>query len=118
MSRSLNSIEIASVCHEANRALTRIVGDVPVQPAWEDEDRGIRNSCINGVGFVLDHPDAPPSASHENWLKQKVADGWTLGPEKSIEKKTHPAMVPYAQLPEEVQRKDRLFKAIVLALRD
>lgn len=113
----MNAIEIAKVCHEANRALTSIIKDVPVQPPWEEEDHGIRNSCINGVGFCLDNPDAPPSASHENWLKQKLADGWVHGPEKSIEKKTHPAMVPYEQLSEAVRRKDALFKAIVAALK-
>ena len=113
----MNSIEIASVCHEANRQLTRIIGDVPVQPPWEDEDPGIRNSAINSVAFNLDNPDAPPSASHDNWLKQKIADGWVWGPEKSLEKKTHPAMVPYEQLPAPVKRKDALFKAIVAALR-
>lgn len=113
----MNAIEIASVCHEANRQLTRLIGDVPVQPAWEDEDPGIRNSAINGVAFNLDNPDAPPSESHENWLKQKLADGWRFGPLKDMEKKEHPAMVPYADLPKAVQRKDALFKAIVGALR-
>lgn len=113
----MNSIEIASVCHEANRQLTRIIGDVPVQPPWDEEDAGIRNSAINGVAFNLDNPDAPPSASHDNWLKQKIADGWTLGPVKDVERKTHPAMVPYGDLPKAVQRKDALFKAIVGALK-
>lgn len=117
MKKTFTAIEIASICHEANRQLTRLVGDVPVQPAWDDEDPGIRNSAINGVGFVLDNPDAPPSASHDNWLKQKIADGWKLGPVKDVEKKTHPAMVPYGDLPEAVKRKDALFKNIVLAFR-
>lgn len=109
--------EIAKVCHEANRALTSIVGDVPVQPRWEDEAEQIRQSCIKGVEFNLANPDAPPSASHDNWFKQKVADGWVFGPEKNVEKKTHPAMVPYGDLPEPVKRKDALFKNVVAALR-
>lgn len=113
----MNAIDIASVCHEANRQLTRLIGDVPVQPPWVDEDPGIRNSEINGVAFCLDNPTAPPSASHDNWLKQKVADGWKLGPVKDMAKKEHPAMVPYGDLPKAVQRKDALFKAIVGALR-
>lgn len=108
--------EIASVCHEANRQLTRILQDVPVQPAWDDEDAGIRASALNGVQFVLNNPALPPSASHENWLAQKQQDGWVWGPAKDLAKKTHPAMVPYAELPRDVQLKDALFQAVVKAL--
>lgn len=117
MKKIFSAFEIATVCHEANRQLTRLIGDVPVQPAWDEEDPSIRNSCVRGVEFNLANPDAPPSASHDNWLKQKIEDGWTLGPVKDIEKKTHPAMVPYGDLPDAVKRKDALFKNIVSALR-
>jgi len=39
------------------------------------------------------------------------------GPERSELEKTHPALVPYEQLPEAVRKKDALFKAVVNALR-
>ncbi len=113
----MTPIEIASVCHEANRQVTRIIKDVPVQPAWDDENEGIKASSLQGVEFVLANPDAPPSASHDNWLKYRKEQGWVLGPVKDVEKKVHPALVPYEELPKDVQRKDALFKAITLALR-
>lgn len=112
-----DAVQIAVVCHEANRALTRIIGDVPMQSEWHLEHPDIQRSAIKGVEFALANPEAPPSAQHAAWLKQKIEDGWVLGPVKDVEKKTHPAMVPYGDLPEPVKRKDLLFKAIVGALR-
>jgi hypothetical protein len=47
---------------------------------------------------------------------QKLADGWKYGPVKYPEKKEHPCMVPFAELPKEQQLKDALFRHIVPAL--
>ena len=49
-------------------------------------------------------------------MAAKIADGWVLGATKDAEKKTHPALIPYEHLAPEVQRKDKLFTAVVLAL--
>ena len=104
--------DIASICHEANAALCRSHGDTS-QPDWEDAPEWQKDSAIAGVKFCLDNPDAPASANHESWMKQKVADGWVYGEVKDPEAKTHPCMVPYGDLPTEQQAKDHLFKAIV-----
>lgn len=113
----LSNEEIARVCHEANRGLTQVLRDVPVQAGWDEAPEEQRLSCLDGVRFVLEHPEAPVSASHENWLKMKEGQGWKWGPVKDPEKKEHPAMVPFHQLPLGVRKKDALFKAVVLALR-
>jgi hypothetical protein len=44
------------------------------------------------------------------------ADGWRYGEAKDEGAKTHPCPVPFAELPEDQQRKDALFVAIVQAL--
>jgi hypothetical protein len=59
---------------------------------------------------------APASASHENWMKEKEADGWKYGTIKDPEKKEHPCIVPFEQLPKEQQFKDHLFRGIVHAM--
>ena len=106
---------IARVCHEANRAYCRSIGDNS-QPSWDEAPDWQRRSAENGVAFQLANPDATPSHSHEEWLKEKAAAGWTYGPVKDPEKKEHPCFVPYEELPEEQKRKDVLFIAVVRAL--
>lgn len=103
------------VCHEANRAYCRAIGDNS-QPSWDDAPEWQKKSAVEGVRFCRENPDAPPSANHDSWLKVKEADGWKYGAVKDADKKEHPCFVPYDQLPVEQQRKDALFKAIVAAL--
>lgn len=112
----MNNVDIATICHEANRAYCQIIGDSS-QPSWADAPDWQKRSAINGVNFHLYNPHAKPSQSHDNWFAEKVADGWKYGPVKDPEKKEHPCCVPYNHLSEEQQVKDKLFKAIVDALR-
>lgn len=113
---NLDKIErIARVCHEVNRAYCEALGDLS-QPAWEDAPAWQRESARMGVDLHL-CGDFGPEASHIGWMQQKVADGWTYGPEKNPELKQHPCMVPFAELPREQQAKDFIFRAVVHALR-
>lgn len=106
---------IARVAHEVNRAYCQALGDDSQSP-WDEAPRWQRQSAIDGVKFHLANPDAGPEASHENWLRDKVADGWKYGLTKNPETKEHPCMVPFDQLPREQQAKDYLFRAVVRAL--
>ena len=40
-------------------------------------------------------------AVHAAWMRERLAAGWTLGPERNDAKKEHPCLVPYDELPEE-----------------
>lgn len=102
---------IAGACHEANRLLCLAIGDDSAV-AWEDAPQWQKFSAVSGVRFQLANPNAPASASHENWLKDKEAAGWVFGEEKSAATKTHPCMVPFDELPVEQQAKDHLFKLV------
>ena len=106
---------IAAVCHEANRRYCREIGDNS-QKTWEESPWWQKQSAFAGVVFVMDNPEAPPSAAHENWLKHKTDAGWTYGPEKDEDAKKHPCILPYDGLPAEQKIKDNLFRSIVLAL--
>lgn len=107
--------EIARVCHEANRAYCSSIKDNS-QTDWYHAPAWQRESAINGVKFHIGNPGASASASHENWMAEKEAEGWGHGPVKDEALKTHPCMVPFKQLPLEQQRKDYLFKAVVNAM--
>ena len=111
----MNEEQIAKVCHEVNRAYCLALGDTS-QPVWEDAPQWQRESAILGVRLHINNPDAGPEASHESWMAQKLADGWTYGTEKRPELKQHPCMVPFAELSKEQQAKDFIFRAVVHAL--
>ena len=113
---SLEKVEmIAEMCHEVNRLWCQRNGDHS-QPNWKYAPDWQKKSAINGVQFHHGNPDAGDSASHDSWQKEKIADGWTWGPEKDPENKTHPCLVPFEELPEIQQKKDALFRAVVHAL--
>jgi hypothetical protein len=45
--------------------------------------------------------------AHEIWSRQRLADGWRLGPQRHDEKKQHPCLIPYEELPESEKIYDR-----------
>jgi hypothetical protein len=87
------------------------------QKHWNEAEEWQRESAIKGVQFKLENPDAKDDAQHNAWMKDKVDAGWIYGISKDAEKKTHPCIVPFEQLPLFQQKKDALFCAIVDALK-
>lgn len=108
----MQTTDIAKICHEVNRAYCAALGDHS-QPAWSDAPEWQRSSAIKGVEFTIANPDAPPSASHDSWLKEKRDTGWKYGSVKDPVRKEHPCFVPYDELPLEQKVKDYLFQAVV-----
>jgi len=45
--------------------------------------------------------------THEVWAAGRIAEGWTYGAKRDNEKKTHPCLVPYEELPESEKEYDR-----------
>lgn len=114
----MNIEQIAQIAHATNREYCLTIGDNS-QPTWEYAPEWQKKSAITGVEFHLNEhtsgAPAKPSASHDSWLAEKVADGWKYGPVKDAAKKEHPCFVPYEELPVEQRLKDYLFSAIVAA---
>lgn len=106
---------VARVVHEALRAWARGHGQEDI-PAWERAPDWMIASTRRSVCDALERPDETGEAQHEQWLRQKMEDGWQYGPVKDPEKKTHPLMVPWEALPDFERRKDRLLQAVVRAL--
>lgn len=107
---------IARISHEVNRAWCQFTGDTS-QEVWAKAPAWQRDSAIAGVKFHFANPDAADSASHDEWMREKIAGGWTYGPDKNPAEKKHPCLVPFEALPPEQQFKDRLFRTIVHAAR-
>lgn len=58
--------------------------------------------------FLKQHLELLAEAEHQGWEEQKRMEGWIYGPPpKDNDKRTHPLLVPYSELPEEEKEKDR-----------
>ena len=44
---------------------------------------------------------------HDIWAKNRIAEGWQYGMKRNDERKEHPCLVPYADLPENEKEYDR-----------
>lgn len=103
---------VAEACHEANRAYCESLGDNS-QLSWENAPEWQKSSTLMGVLFHMKNPNADASASHQNWLEGKQAEGWSYGPVKDVENKRHPCFVPFNELPIEQQIKCHIFRSVV-----
>jgi hypothetical protein len=112
----MKTLDIALICHEANRAYCHAVGDDSQKP-WIEAPEWQKLSAIKGVEHRLANPESLPEDSHKSWIMEKEESGWKYGEVKDENLKTHPCMVPYAKLPLEQRLKDALFIAIVDALK-
>jgi excisionase family DNA binding protein len=108
--------DIARVVHAANRELQIVQGDPVPSPPWDEAPDYQVREAVAGVQEVLRDPDLTAERSHELWCDRMRADGWVHGDVKDPQRKTHPTLLPFAELPEEQQLKDRLFIAVVRAL--
>lgn len=101
---------IAKYVHGVNRKYCMALGDYS-QEEWDNCPDWQKTSAINGVRFVLDkNCEVNSEETHNSWLKEKESDGWIYGEEKDPDKRTHPCMVPYDDLPENQKFKDYLFQ--------
>ena len=116
MELTLIQYHIAQACHEANKVWCEANGDFS-QKHFEEAEGWQQDSAIDGVKFRLANPDAKEDAQHNARMESKIKDGWVYGEVKDAEKKTHPCLVPFEELPLFQQKKDKLFSAIVDALK-
>lgn len=115
-SHDVTAEDIARVVHAANRELQIVQGDPVPSPPWDEAPDYQVKQAISGVQEVIRDTELTPERHHQLWVDRMRADGWTYGETKDFDRKTHPTMVPFGELPTEQQLKDRLFIAIVRAL--
>ena len=108
-------IKAAMYAHQMNKRWCELHGDYS-QKDWDEAPLWQRESCIAGVRAYAENMALQPQDNHQNWMDYKRAEGWKYGPVKDVEKKEHPCMVPYFELPQEQQAKDHIFRLVVLSV--
>lgn len=120
MKRELTVSEIeacAHAAHEANRAYCRMLGDYS-HATWDSAPEWQKASARAGVLNIARNNITTPEQSHEGWMNHKLANGWRYGPVKDADKREHPCLVPWNELPAEQQVKDILFTTVVRGMID
>lgn len=64
------------------------------------------DSQLNALKEFLKNPMMTVEESHENWVQYKFSLGWKFGPVKDEDKKEHPDLVPFEELPKVEREKD------------
>jgi ppGpp synthetase/RelA/SpoT-type nucleotidyltranferase len=59
--------------------------------------------------FSDDEVERMAIAEHGRWTADRLLDGWRWGPDRDVERRTSPYLVPWDQLSEEVREIDRTF---------
>jgi hypothetical protein len=64
----------------------------------------------DAASFTLTGPEIETLAiaEHDRWMRERLADGWTLG-DKDVEQKKSPYLVPFEELPDDIAELDRMF---------
>lgn len=68
---------------------------------------------VHAIEQIVENPMMiTPETLHEMWMEDKISRGWVHGDEKDPVKKTHPCILPYAELPPEQRVKDAIVHAV------
>ena len=104
------NVRRAVFVYEAAR-LEAKVSDRPIVPeCWENRDASFKAQFINVVGRQCSDDKFPSAeAAHDSWWRKYESMGWVYGKERDPEKKTHPDMIPFGELPKSEQDKDEIF---------
>lgn len=79
---------------------------------WRGESVAYQPKPIDTAGVTLPRDlvaltEQLAENAHDVWASQRMAEGWTYGPRRDDQAKTHPDLVPYADLPESEKEYDR-----------
>lgn len=64
-----------------------------------------KNICLDETILLLSEQLA--RNSHDVWAQERIRQGWVYGPARDDEKKEHPCLIPYEELPETEKVYDR-----------
>ncbi len=99
--------------YEAARLQARAAGAPVVPEPWEERDQAFRSQFVDTIEMMCGpERKSDPAELHADWVKAYEAMGWRYGPERDLQAKTHPDMVPFEHLEPREQAKDAVFVAL------
>lgn len=100
----LNDTDLARICHEAHLALRIGLNDSATDVHWDALPQERRDLVADEVRRIREGQSL--ETVHAAWVNWMLERGWTPG-ERNVIARTHPNLVPYAELPVGEQAKVR-----------
>ena len=94
--------------------LAAVAAEAPIIPElWSDREEPFKAEfrVVIAKQCSEDRKHSPEEL-HNDWMEAYVKMGWVYGPVRNLKKKTHPDLVPYAELQQQEQDKDAVFIAL------
>jgi len=94
--------------------LAAIASGAPIVPVeWTEREEAFRSQFRSVIERQMgDQRSQSPEELHGSWMQAYFAMGWVYGKDYSREAKTHPDLVPYADLGQLERDKDAVFVAL------
>ena len=94
--------------------LAAIASQAPIVPvSWDDREQPFRDQFLEVIERQCgEQRSKSPEELHGSWMQAYFSMGWVYGNEYDKENKTHPDLVPYAQLNQLERDKDAVFVAL------
>lgn len=103
----------AQFVYDAAR-LAAIAAEALIVPElWTEREDAFRTQFLKVIERQCgENRSRSPEELHGSWMQAYFAMGWVYGEERCTEKKTHPDLVPYADLGQLERDKDAVFIAL------
>ncbi len=99
--------------YEAARLAAEAAGAPIVPVPWSDREREFRDQFVGVIKRQCGESRSRSAAElHGDWMQTYFDMGWAYGEKYDREKKTHPDLVPYAELDQKERDKDEVFIAL------
>ena len=94
--------------------LAAIAANAPIIPVqWSEREPAFKLQFLNVIERQCsDQRSMSPEELHGSWMQAYLTMGWVYGETYSRDSKTHPDLVPYAQLGQLERDKDAVFVAL------
>jgi len=88
--------------------------NAPIIPAlWDDREQDFKDQFIKVIDRQCgDQRSSSPEELHGSWMQAYFLMGWVFGEKYDRENRTHPDLLPYAQLGQLERDKDAVFVAL------
>ncbi len=94
--------------------LAALAAEAPIIPEpWQEREEAFRKQFLKVIDRQTgDQRSSSPEELHGSWMQAYFEMGWKYGPERDTSFKTHPDLVPYADLGQLERDKDAVFVAL------